>query len=78
MQVLRSSRSSSTSATSSPELEEWTSMEIVKVVYKEVPESLHAPAHGGVLQVLRKLKDEDKIVEDSSSARWRLKDRSAL
>ncbi|KAK5173089.1 uncharacterized protein LTR77_003211 [Saxophila tyrrhenica] len=38
--------------------EGWTSMEIVKVVYRQYPEHLHGPAEGGVVQVLRKLEGE--------------------
>ena len=40
-----------------------TSMDIVKQVYRHYPEQLHAPARGGVLQVLRKLSKEGKIRE---------------
>lgn len=41
-----------------------TSMDIVKIVYHEYPESLFEPARGGVLQVLRKLKAEGRIQEN--------------
>ncbi|KAH8590917.1 putative metallo-beta-lactamase domain protein [Bisporella sp. PMI_857] len=77
VQVLRSSRKTGPEA-SSAELEEWTSMEIVKVVYANVPEELHLPANGGVVQILRKLEGEGKVVEDSKTKRWRVKDRAAL
>lgn len=36
--------------------EGWTSMEIVKVVYKDVPENLHVPAEGGVCRYCRSSK----------------------
>jgi ribonuclease/clavin/mitogillin len=56
----------------------WSSMEIVKVIYKDVPEDLHSPAEGGVLQVLKKLQEEDKAFLDSTSNRWKLGDRACL
>lgn len=56
----------------------WTSMEIVKVVYRDVPESLHLPANGGVLQILTKLEREGKVVEDGRTERWRIRNRAAL
>jgi len=49
----------------------WTSMEIVKLVYKNVPESLHLAAQGGVLQVLKKLKREGRVQEIEGD-RWRI------
>lgn len=55
----------------------WTSMEIVKVVYKDVPENLHSPAEGGVKQVLEKLKREGRVSSESDG-RWRLVDDSSL
>ena len=78
VQVLKSSRSSPGSEASNAQLEPWTSMEIVKIVYRDVPENLHLPANGGVVQILRKLRSEDKVVEDSQSEKWRLKERAAL
>jgi glyoxylase-like metal-dependent hydrolase (beta-lactamase superfamily II) len=56
---------------------EWNSMEMVKIMYKDVPENLHVPAEGGLLQVLRKLEGEGKV-EKSDSGRWRLKQKAAL
>lgn len=77
IQVLKSSKSPS-GAEASSEPDNWTSMEIVKVIYKDVPENLHLPANGGILQILRKLEEEEKVVEDSKSARWSIKNRAAL
>lgn len=57
---------------------EWTSMEIVKVVYKDVAENLHLPANGGVMQILYKLEGEEKVEEIEERGTWRLKRRSAL
>ncbi|KAF2170558.1 hypothetical protein M409DRAFT_35930 [Zasmidium cellare ATCC 36951] len=55
------------------------SMEIVKVVYKDYPESLWAPAEGGVKQVLRKLEGDGRVVEGSKgSGKWRLSGKAAL
>ncbi|KAL8675414.1 MAG: hypothetical protein Q9168_000245 [Polycauliona sp. 1 TL-2023] len=48
-----------------------TSMEMVKIMYKDVPETLHEPAARGVEQVLHKLAKEGKIVPLSQDGqRW--------
>lgn len=39
-------------------------MEIVKVIYKDVPESLHLPASRGILQILEKLEGEGRVRHD--------------
>ncbi|KAK4496927.1 hypothetical protein PRZ48_011376 [Zasmidium cellare] len=49
---------------------EWGSMEIVKVVYKDYPESLWAPAEGGVKQVLKKLEGDGRVIE--KGGKWKL------
>ncbi|KAE9988926.1 hypothetical protein EG328_005636 [Venturia inaequalis] len=36
-------------------------VEIVKVIYRDVPESLHLPASRGILQILEKLEGEGKV-----------------
>ncbi|RDL30435.1 Metallo-hydrolase [Venustampulla echinocandica] len=77
IQVLKSSRPSSQGADAG-DANEWTSLEIVKIVYKDVPENLHLPANGGVLQILWKLEQEDKVTENPDTGRWRIKDRAAL
>lgn len=68
------------SATSqSPNVEEkrdgnvqwWTPMQIVKLIYKDVPESLHIAAEGGVVQVLKKLKGEGKAEKMGNEGKWR-------
>ncbi|RFU24221.1 hypothetical protein B7463_g12118, partial [Scytalidium lignicola] len=66
IQVLKSSKGSSTlqAKESGQEPDQWTSMEIVKIIYKDVPENLHAPAEGGILQILAKLSEEEKVVEE--------------
>lgn len=53
-----------------------TSMEIVKVIYTEVPESLHPAAERGVLQILQKLA-KDGSVEDAATGRWRTRSSSS-
>ncbi|TVY84340.1 Lactamase-like protein ptaB [Lachnellula suecica] len=77
IQVLKSPRSPGTAA-QAKEPDKWTSMEIVKIIYKDVPENLHLPANGGILQILRKLKEEEKVSEDEGAGKWRIKDRAAL
>ena len=42
---------------------EATPMELVKVVYKDVPENLHEPAAHGAVQILRKLSGEAKVTQ---------------
>lgn len=57
----------------------WTPIDLVKKIYRDVPENLHLPASHGVLQVLMKLEDEGRTVHDSDSGEWRLGgERSAL
>lgn len=74
LEVLKSSKASSEGT----KVDEWTSMEIVKIVYKDVPENLHLPANSGVIQILQKLKEEEKVVEDSKTKGWSIKKRPAL
>ena len=54
----------------------WEPMELVKVIYHDVPETLHLPAQGGVIQVLQKLEKEGKVSKEGG--RWTLNDRPAL
>jgi endoribonuclease LACTB2 len=53
-----------------------TPMELVRVIYREVPEALYPAAAGGVVQILYKLQGEGKV--SSHGDKWRLSDRSAL
>ncbi|KAI9878456.1 MAG: Beta-lactamase-like protein 2 [Pleopsidium flavum] len=55
----------------------WTPMEIVKIIYRDVPENLHEPAERGLLQVLRKLEEDGKIGR-ISTYKWQLLGRAAL
>lgn len=52
--------------------QEWSPVDIVKVVYKDVPESLHLAAQGGVVQVLSKLEREGRIEKNREGGRWRI------
>lgn len=48
----------------------WTAMDLVKVIYKDVPNDLHPAACGGVLQILRKLEEEGRASSDGD--KWKL------
>lgn len=50
----------------------WTPIEIVKVIYRDVPENLHLPASHGVNLVLQKLESDGKAVHDAQSGGWSL------
>ncbi|KAL2869862.1 putative metallo-beta-lactamase domain protein [Aspergillus lucknowensis] len=50
----------------------WAPLEIVKVIYQNVPENLHLPAANGVIQVLNKLEGEGRVTHDADSGRWTL------
>lgn len=56
----------------------WKSMDIVKVIYKDVPESLHIPAEGGVKHVLKKLETEGKVAHQADSGTWTTRSQAAL
>jgi glyoxylase-like metal-dependent hydrolase (beta-lactamase superfamily II) len=49
----------------------WTVMEIVKVIYSEIPEELHPAAAGGVAQILAKLESEGRVAHGAGDS-WRL------
>jgi glyoxylase-like metal-dependent hydrolase (beta-lactamase superfamily II) len=78
IQVLKSSKTSPGVEADVNKVDDWTSMEIVKIIYKDVPENLHIPANGGIVQILQKLAEEEKAAEDSKTGRWRLRNRAAL
>ncbi|KAH8791649.1 metallo-beta-lactamase superfamily protein [Hyaloscypha finlandica] len=78
IQVLKSSKSEPEVEANVNEADDWTSMEIVKIIYKDVPENLHIAANGGIIQILLKLEEEEKVVEDAKTGRWRLRNRAAL
>ena len=57
---------------------EWTSMEMVKVIYRHYPESLHLPAEGGVKMVLVKLLKDGRVVYNKENDKWRINERATL
>ncbi|KAL5121146.1 hypothetical protein ACEQ8H_000997 [Pleosporales sp. CAS-2024a] len=56
----------------------WSSMDIVKIIYKDYPESLWEPAERGILQILDKLHKEGKVAYDKASKTWALSGKSSL
>lgn len=56
----------------------WTAMDIVKVIYKDYPESLWAPAEKGILQILNKLLKDGKVVHDDAKGTWSLSGKAVL
>ncbi|TGO43251.1 hypothetical protein BHYA_0002g00560 [Botrytis hyacinthi] len=77
IQVLKSAKNKpGVTVASGEEADEWTSMEIVKIIYKNVPENLHIPANGGIVQILNKLHSDDKVAKEQD--KWKLKARAAL
>lgn len=86
MQVLKTGRTTTTTTTigapagSSDDdgtAAAWTPIEIVKVIYRDVPENLHEPAERGLLQVLRKLERDGKVGQ-VSQGQWQIQGRAAL
>ncbi|KAI4204664.1 MAG: hypothetical protein LQ350_000979 [Teloschistes chrysophthalmus] len=49
-----------------------TSMDIVKIVYKDYPENLYGPAAWGVLQILEKLAKEGKTSQSEDGDQWQI------
>jgi glyoxylase-like metal-dependent hydrolase (beta-lactamase superfamily II) len=56
----------------------WTSMDIVKVIYKDYPENLWLPAERGILQILEKLLKDGKVVHDEKRGTWCLSGKWSL
>ena len=61
---------------------EWSSMEMVKVIYRHYPENLWEPAEQGLIMVLEKLKKDGKVVNvetgDGGKGRWRASEKATL
>lgn len=76
IQTLQSNENSSETEASGKKA--WEPMELVKVIYRDVPENLHLPALGGVMQVLQKLEKEGRARREEGSEKWVLTDRSSL
>lgn len=55
----------------------WTSMGIVKIIYKDYPQNLWEPAEKGILQILGKLLKEGKVIHDEVGI-WSLNRKSTL
>jgi ribonuclease/clavin/mitogillin len=55
-----------------------TSMDIVKVIYKDYPQNLREPAEKGILQILDKLQKEGKVTYDKEKKTWALSGKSSL
>ncbi|KAH7085453.1 beta-lactamase-like protein [Paraphoma chrysanthemicola] len=56
----------------------WTSMDIVKVIYKDYPKNLWEPAERGVLQILDKLQKEGMVSYNKEKKTWALSGKSSL
>ncbi|KAL5355166.1 beta-lactamase-like protein [Aspergillus floccosus] len=73
IRVLRYGKLDVAEGETSPERKAWwTPLELVKIIYRNVPENLHLPASHGVVQVLTKLEAEGKVVHDEMSGKWKL------
>jgi glyoxylase-like metal-dependent hydrolase (beta-lactamase superfamily II) len=57
--------------------EGWSSMSIVKIIYKDYPEHLHKPAEGSVLHVLRKMEGDGRLMHNKDGT-WSLTKKAAL
>ncbi len=55
----------------------WTAMQVVKVIYKDVPEDLHPAAQRGIIQILEKLHGEGKVSREDTGS-WKLLRSSSL
>lgn len=58
------------------DIQGWTPLELVKQIYKDIPESLHLPASHGIALVLEKLESEGRVVKKDE--KWTLSEKSAL
>lgn len=56
---------------------EWTSLEMVKVIYRHYPENLYQPAEYGLIMVLEKLKKDGKVVK-TAEGKWRACEKATL
>lgn len=75
-QVLQTMRATNGSR---PKGDEWSVMEIVEVMYRDVPAELHQAAGIGVLQILEKLSRDGLVTKEADRNRWQLtRDRPTL
>ncbi|KAF4850389.1 Lactamase-like protein nscB [Colletotrichum siamense] len=70
-QVIRTLRSKRNVGSDGGPSDAWTPMELVKVIYRDVPEELHVPASSGVIQILEKLEREDRVSQSGDRWTWR-------
>ncbi|KAL4729640.1 hypothetical protein ACLX1H_004061 [Fusarium chlamydosporum] len=56
----------------------WTAMELVEVIYKDVPRDLYPAARGGILQILGKLEGEGRVSHDGEKWKMLADSRSSL
>lgn len=70
-QVIRTLRSKRNVGSDGGPSDAWTPMELVKVIYRDVPEELHVPASSGVIQILEKLEREDGVSQSGGRWTWR-------
>ncbi|ERT02663.1 hypothetical protein HMPREF1624_00964 [Sporothrix schenckii ATCC 58251] len=49
----------------------WTAMELVEVIYADVRRDLYPAAERGLVQILQKLEDEGRVVQDGRAWTWR-------
>lgn len=75
-QVLQTMRASNGSRSKG---DEWSVMEIVEIIYHDVPAELHQAAGIGVLQILEKLSRDGLVTKEADRNRWHLtRDRTTL
>ncbi|KAJ9322177.1 hypothetical protein DTO027B5_8868 [Paecilomyces variotii] len=72
LRVLRTGSVEADATESSTSQASWTPLELVRVIYRDVPESLHVPASHGVQQILLKLENEGKVEHHAESGGWSL------
>jgi ribonuclease/clavin/mitogillin len=77
MRTLRSGNEDGTAENRDEGVSSWSALEVVKVMYADVPEELHGAASMGVIQILGKLEAEGKVRKDGGQ-RWRLEPSSSL
>jgi glyoxylase-like metal-dependent hydrolase (beta-lactamase superfamily II) len=76
MQTLRSKRSEVDASSWEGTADAWTPMELVRIIYHDVPETLYPAAAGGVTQILQKLEREGRV--SLEGGRWILNSRSPM
>ncbi|KAL2264005.1 hypothetical protein VTK26DRAFT_3560 [Humicola hyalothermophila] len=76
VQTLRSEKNpganstTTTTTTTTSNNNAWTVMELVRSIYRDVPETLHPAAANGVVQILQKLRQEGRVAVSADGERW--------